>query len=98
MDRSVMSQLRSVNARLQLLAATFVLAMTLATAATAHAQGFGELGKPFGKAGKGSGAFSLPVGNSVHAMGVDPTDNSGYVVDEEKEENSKGETEFCIQK
>ena len=64
------------------------------------AQNFGELGK-FGKAGKGAGEFTLPPGNTVHAVGVDPTDNSVFVGDEPKQsENAKEEitSEFRIQK
>jgi hypothetical protein len=94
-----MSQPRSVKRSLLPALTVLVIAMTGAISATAHAQSFGEIGKPFGKSGKGNGAFTLPSGNSVHALGVDTSDgNSVYVADEPKPENNKGETEFRIQK
>jgi hypothetical protein len=101
MDRSVMSQPRSFDRRLLLVLAALAAIMSGAITASARAQSYGELGTPFGKAGKGAGAFSLPPGSSIHAFGVDPSDNSVYVGDEPKStENAKGEVkaEYRIQK
>jgi PKD repeat protein len=79
---------------LTLLVAGFV------TASAHAASNFGELGK-FGKGGKAAGEFTLPPGNTVHAVGVDPIDNSVFVGDEPKQiENGKEEvtSEYRIQK
>jgi hypothetical protein len=80
MDRSVMPQPLSASRRIFLLAFTgLVLLVVAATASSAHAS-YGEIGKPFGSNGKKAGQFTWS--NSVHAVGVDPTDNSVYVGDE----------------
>jgi PKD repeat protein len=101
MDRSVMSPLPTVNRSLPLaLTALALLVAGLLTASAQAASNFGEVGK-FGKGGKGAGEFTLPPGNTVHAIGVDPADNSVFVGDEPKQnENGKEEvtSEYRIQK
>jgi hypothetical protein len=67
-----------------------VVVMAGATAAVAQAS-YGELGH-FGEKGTGAGDFN--PGES-HPIGVDPTDNSVYVVDQP---NPSRENEFRIQK
>jgi PKD domain len=87
-----MSQPRTAN--LRLLTVMAALAMTIllgASAGSAQAQGYGELGTPF--RGSKTNEFHILTGALVHAFGVDPTDNSVYVGDEPKKEN-----EFRIQK
>jgi PKD repeat protein len=84
-----MSRTRCTRIRLLLLLAACSLTIAGTTATTAGAAPYGELSR-FGKNGKGAGAFT-PSSN-VHALGVDPTDNSVYVGDEPKE------GEFRIQK
>jgi PKD repeat protein len=69
--------------------AVCVMVFLGAIAASAGAASYGEL-KRFGGNGKGAGQFIS--GSSVHAVGVDPTDNSVYVGDQPKE------NEFRIQK
>ena len=87
-----MSQPRTVNLRLPIIMATLAMVMLLGIgAASAHALGYGELGKPF--RGSKTNEFHILTGALVHAFGVDPTDNSVYVGDQPKKEN-----EFRIQK
>jgi PKD repeat protein len=86
-----MSQPRTAKRRLLLILAALAVMMLGADAATAGAQNFGELGKPF--SGSGANEFKLLPAALVHAFGVDPTDNSLYVGDQPKKEN-----EFRMQK
>lgn len=96
-----MSPLRTVNRSLPLLLTALTLLVAgLVTASAQAASNFGEIGK-FGKGGKAAGEFNLPLGNTVHAVGVDPLDNSVFVGDEPKQsENGKEEvtSEYRIQK
>jgi hypothetical protein len=92
MDRSVMSQNRSSRTRPLLALAVCALAFGL-TVASASAASFGELAR-FGKNGKGAGQFTNSF--TVHALGVDPTDNSVYVGDEPK--STENSSEYRIQK
>ena len=87
-----MSQPRTVNLRLLIVMAALAMTMLLGICVTsAHALGYGELGKPF--RGSKTNEFHILTGALVHAFGVDPTDNSVYVGDQPKKEN-----EFRIQK
>jgi PKD repeat protein len=91
-----MSQPLSNNRR-SLLPLALTLALALAACAfCATAYGtYGDLGKPFGEKGKQKGQFTIT--SDVHALGVDPTDNSVYVGDEPKEGNESA-AEYRIQK
>jgi PKD repeat protein len=86
-----MSQPRTAIRRLLLILAALAVMMLGADAATAGAQSYGELNKPF--SGSGANEFKILTGALAHAFGVDPTDNSVYVGDQPKKEN-----EFRIQK
>jgi hypothetical protein len=92
MDRSVMSQIRSSRTRPLLALVVCALALGL-TVASASAASFGELAR-FGKNGKGAGQFTNSF--TVHALGVDPTDDSVYVGDEPK--SNENSSEYRIQK
>jgi hypothetical protein len=94
MDRSVMSQPRSVNRRLLLALACFALLASALVTGTAQAS-YGQLGKPFGEKGKQLGQFTYS--SEVHAFGVDPTDNSVYVGDEPVP-GSETVSEYRVQK
>jgi len=87
-----MSQPRSVSRRMLLVFAAFALMMLGAGASIAQAaQSYGEIGKPF--RGTGKNEFQLTSSALVHGIGVDPTDNSVFVVDQPKKE-----TEYRVQK
>ncbi len=82
--------------RRSLLLALFALTLICASGLCAAAFGsYGDLERSFGAKGKKNGQFNPSHG--VHALGVDPTDNSVYVGDEpvEGEESS---AEYRIQK
>jgi hypothetical protein len=95
MDRSVMSQPLTTSRRLLLLALTGLALLAAATMASSANASYGEIGKPFGSLGKKSGQFTWS--NTVHALGVDPTDNSVYVGDEPAA-GSEGSSTYRIQK
>jgi PKD repeat protein len=82
--------------RRSLLLVLLAVALVCASGCCTVAYGaYGDLGKSFGDKGKKNGQFNPSRG--VHALGVDPTDNSVYVGDEpvEGEESS---AEYRIQK
>lgn len=80
---------------LLLLALAFALAPAASAFCAAAYGAYGELGKPFGEQGTKKGQFTIT--SDVHALGVDPTDNSVYVGDEPKEGNESA-AEYRIQK
>jgi PKD repeat protein len=86
-----MSQPRTATRSLLFILAALAVMMLGADAATAGAQSYGELSKPF--SGSGANEFKILTGALAHAFGVDPTDNSVYVGDQPKKEN-----EFRVQK
>ena len=91
-----MSQSLSNNRRSLLPLMLTLVAALAASVFCATAYGtYGDLGKPFGEKGKKSGQFTIT--SDVHALGVDPTDNSVYVGDEPKE-GDESAAEYRIQK
>jgi len=84
------AQSRAARAMLSLAGCALAIAamMLLVAASTVHAaepSGYGELTR-FGETGDGAGQIN-ELG--AHAIGVDPTDNSVYVLDEPEERSNK---------
>jgi hypothetical protein len=89
-----MSQPLSERRSLLLAALALVAVAMGALSATAYGS-YGDLNKSFGSKGKKNGDFNWT--GDVHAIGVDPTDNSVYVGDEPVEGEESG-AEYRIQK
>ncbi|HTA33090.1 MAG TPA: PKD domain-containing protein [Solirubrobacteraceae bacterium] len=85
-----------LSKRRSLLLAVLALVVVATGALSAAAYGsYGDLNKSFGSKGKKNGDFNWT--GDVHAIGVDPTDNSVYVGDEPIEGEESG-AEYRVQK
>jgi PKD domain len=93
-DRSTMSDFAGFCRRLSAALALAVLAAT-GTAAVAQADNYGEIGHPFGSAGKGKGQFET-TGSGSAGFGVEQTTDDVYVANLAHSETN--ENEFQIQR